>query len=450
MAVYNRYKKLRKAIKYSDGTIVYIEPYEEKKGELVSQTSYETLEDCSYDYMFRWHQIDVTEDENTYICEGYNKYYKEVYQKSTNGKDWSDVEPKQERKGSLIEMNSESCGYVQDNEAIEVWLDKNDASLTVHLFRHTTLYKSYSALGSPNNVIKIPINDLKIYDNDINTLVGISIDVIQNAGSEFRHKMAYIRFPNIIKRNIRFLEIGINLGNTYPSMDSYGIKILNLTQSNFPDLKSLFIERLSNGSEFFKTFKPNNIDLNIAFAEENFDYSTGYTYNIIDFNQYKFTCNYEPYNDGLSFSMFRGDVESIVNNSLKIGTLTYDFLYLFDNFYIHNQEVLELKNLELINPKIQMGLFNFSLTKTMKKLDISYLKLDCYKIFYFLWLNGDSIEEIILDNSYIRTIESPKFKSEGLDGLKTIYARNCDDETINNIKLIFSHFLANNAKLITE
>lgn len=110
--IYNRYQKLRKAIKYSDGSIVYIVPYEEKKGELVSQTDYETLEDCQYDYQFRWYKVPFVEDDaSTYICEGVSQYYKEVYQKSIDGIIWSDVEPKQERKGDLINQYSEECGF---------------------------------------------------------------------------------------------------------------------------------------------------------------------------------------------------------------------------------------------------------------------------------------------------------------------------------------------------
>lgn len=113
MAVYNRYKKLRKAIKYADGTIVYVEPAVYKKGDLISQESFETLEDCMYNYQYRWNKIEVIEsDKNTYICEGFSQYYKEVYQKSLDNVHWVDVEPKQERKGDLIKEYSESCDYV--------------------------------------------------------------------------------------------------------------------------------------------------------------------------------------------------------------------------------------------------------------------------------------------------------------------------------------------------
>ena len=112
MTVYNRYIKLRKAIRYPDGSIEYIVPFEEKKGELISQENFESLEDCLYDYIFRWYQIPLDNDDpNTFICEKYSQYYKEVYQKSTDGIHWSDFEPRQERKGDLISEYSEACGY---------------------------------------------------------------------------------------------------------------------------------------------------------------------------------------------------------------------------------------------------------------------------------------------------------------------------------------------------
>lgn len=57
--------------------------------------------------LYQWTQIDPSID---YICDGHNKYYKQIYQLSTtNGKSWVNVYPEQTRQGDLIEENSQDC-----------------------------------------------------------------------------------------------------------------------------------------------------------------------------------------------------------------------------------------------------------------------------------------------------------------------------------------------------
>ena len=148
MAIYNRYIKLRKAIRYPDGTIEYIVPFEEKKGELISQENFESLEDCLYNYQYRWYTIPLNnEDSNTFICEGYAQYYKEVYQKSTDNEHWVDVEPKQERKGDLVKEFSEACGYVPLTEwrVVEFDLSNPDSYICefFSLYKKEVEYISY-------------------------------------------------------------------------------------------------------------------------------------------------------------------------------------------------------------------------------------------------------------------------------------------------------------------
>ena len=146
--IYNRYKKYRKAIKYPDGTIEYIVPFEEKKGELISQENFESLEDCLYNYQYRWYTMPLNnEDSNTFICEGYAQYYKEVYQKSTDNEHWVDVEPKQERKGDLVKEYSEACGYVPLTEwrLVEFDLSNPDSYICefFSLYKKEVEYISY-------------------------------------------------------------------------------------------------------------------------------------------------------------------------------------------------------------------------------------------------------------------------------------------------------------------
>lgn len=182
MTVYNRYIKLRKAIRYPDGSIEYIVPFEEKKGELVSQENFESLEDCLYDYMFRWYQVPLDNDDpNTYICEGFAQYYKEVYQKSTDGITWSDFEPRQERKGDLISSLSKSCGYLppEDCNAYFVYkvvmvgfagIEGGYEIPVVHLFGNSTFNDDILFIDYFDNLFD-PQTNQKIDKNNQNIII---------------------------------------------------------------------------------------------------------------------------------------------------------------------------------------------------------------------------------------------------------------------------------------
>lgn len=100
----NKYQKLKK--QYStDGVNWYdVTPPEYKAGVMLEENS----PDCGgTPIIYRWF---VKEDE--YVCEGYNKYEKLVYQQSDdNGITWEDVVPEQTATGNLIEANSIDCDY---------------------------------------------------------------------------------------------------------------------------------------------------------------------------------------------------------------------------------------------------------------------------------------------------------------------------------------------------
>lgn len=102
---YNKYKKLK--LQYSNGTgDVWkdADPPIYKAGELIEENS----PDCGgVNTIYRWYALP-----DEFICDGYNKYYKEVYQVSTDeGITWINVSPEQSRTGQLIESNSNDCGY---------------------------------------------------------------------------------------------------------------------------------------------------------------------------------------------------------------------------------------------------------------------------------------------------------------------------------------------------
>lgn len=125
----DKYQKLKLQYTYGpgDGYWIDVEPPQYKMGELIEKNS----PDCGgVQKIYRWYALP-----DEYICNGYNKYYKEVYQVSTNdGFTWENVTPLQTRTGQLIEANSIDCGYgitwelVQDEyiceetEAEEKWV----------------------------------------------------------------------------------------------------------------------------------------------------------------------------------------------------------------------------------------------------------------------------------------------------------------------------------------
>ena len=102
---YNKYKKLKLQYSYGTGDAWKdVIPPRYKAGELIEENS----PDCGgVNKIYRWYALP-----NDYICDGYNKYYKEVYQVSTDeGLTWENVNPLQTRTGQLKEANSIDCGY---------------------------------------------------------------------------------------------------------------------------------------------------------------------------------------------------------------------------------------------------------------------------------------------------------------------------------------------------
>lgn len=102
---YDKYKKLK--LQYSNGTgdaWKDADPPRYKAGELIEENS----PDCGgVNKLYRWYALP-----DEFVCDGYNKYYKEVYQVSTDGgHTWINVSPEQTRTGQLIESNSVDCGY---------------------------------------------------------------------------------------------------------------------------------------------------------------------------------------------------------------------------------------------------------------------------------------------------------------------------------------------------
>lgn len=101
---YDKYQKLKLQYSYNGTYWSDVVPPRYKVGDLIEENS----PDCGgHNTIYRWYALP-----DEYVCEGYNKHYKEVYQQSKNeGFTWTNVSPEQTRTGQLIEANSIDCGY---------------------------------------------------------------------------------------------------------------------------------------------------------------------------------------------------------------------------------------------------------------------------------------------------------------------------------------------------
>ena len=93
----------------TDGGMTWtnVQPIEYRRGAVLETDSL----DCGYvpDPQYRWKAAPASD----YMCSGTSKYYKEYYEVSNDeGVTWEHVVPEQTRRGSLIEANSTDCGYI--------------------------------------------------------------------------------------------------------------------------------------------------------------------------------------------------------------------------------------------------------------------------------------------------------------------------------------------------
>ena len=104
-----------------------VTPLETRAGELLEENS----EDCGYQPTFEYRWVVIT---GQYECVGYDKYAVEKKQQSSDGgQNWTDVEPLQTRTGSLIERNSTDCGYLEPQYR---WVAISDAFVCVGYDKH--------------------------------------------------------------------------------------------------------------------------------------------------------------------------------------------------------------------------------------------------------------------------------------------------------------------------
>ena len=106
---YDKYS-MQKQQQSTDGGVTWTDTGNTRQGELIETDSV----DCGYKTLYQWVTV-----QNEYICNGYDKYVKEKQQKSTDGGvTWTDTGAT--RQGDVIELNSEDCGYVVNKRWVTV------------------------------------------------------------------------------------------------------------------------------------------------------------------------------------------------------------------------------------------------------------------------------------------------------------------------------------------
>lgn len=112
MAIYRRFRVQQK---YVNG-----KPTKEYRlGAEIDSTDYNSLEECNRgsdctQLEYRWVDMESADD---YICDGTNKYKKQMkQQKCVTEEAWTNVYPYEYQKGDLIEHDSEDCGYSPTGE----------------------------------------------------------------------------------------------------------------------------------------------------------------------------------------------------------------------------------------------------------------------------------------------------------------------------------------------
>ena len=108
---YDKYEETKEQVSY-DGGNTWEDTGTTGSGNLIEANS----ADCGYEPTVetRWVVVD-----GQYECVGYDKHAVEKKQQRIDGGSWTDVVPTETRTGSVIEYNSEDCGYVPPTPSYE-------------------------------------------------------------------------------------------------------------------------------------------------------------------------------------------------------------------------------------------------------------------------------------------------------------------------------------------
>ena len=102
---YDKHEQEKEQVSY-DGGSTWEDTENTRTGSLIEANS----EYCGYSPTVEYRWVVIS---GQYECVGYDKYSVEKKQQSIDGGEWTDVSPIETRTGSVIERNSEDCGYVE-------------------------------------------------------------------------------------------------------------------------------------------------------------------------------------------------------------------------------------------------------------------------------------------------------------------------------------------------
>lgn len=232
---HNKYQKLK--LQYStDGLYWYdVYPPQFKAGSLIEENS----PDCGGTAtLHRWYALTGKDD---YICQGYNKYYKEVYQESTDGgKTWVNVEPEQSRPGELIEANSIDCDY-----GIE-WKPVDDEYICEMIQEGDECFIAYRTVENPG----------------VYTIA-------------FRYRRNDIWYTTTISPSTDLANI--NLKNCEPineySYDRDGITYLDLSHANMVIEKNENIDHIRLTKKYLREINVSNVKFNLETTKYDLSYA---------------------------------------------------------------------------------------------------------------------------------------------------------------------------------
>lgn len=225
---YDKYQKLKLQYTYGpgDGYWADVKPPRYKAGELIEKNS----PDCGgVNKLYRWYALP-----DEFICDGYNKYYKEVYQISTDeGFTWENVKPLQTRTGQLIEANSIDCGYGITWELVEDEYICEETSLTE---TWTIIPNEYQCLGNKRYFIeKLQYcYEGKCIDSDpLETRIGDLYDVNESYCNNYLFRYTGMASDSVAVRRY-YSDLTTDKTELYSSKEYKDVNYLEKDAKNLP------------------------------------------------------------------------------------------------------------------------------------------------------------------------------------------------------------------------
>ena len=203
---------------------------ENDKGNIIYDNLITTNSSECNPILYQWTQIDPSID---YICDGHNKYYKEIYQFSTtNGKSWTNVYPEQTRQGDLIEENSQDCIPDFSGKVIDTY---NSGTLRLKINNEFTNISISNKRFSEH--IDATLRDCRaMFDNDNIEELEISLDTSHVSNSLFN---GMFQSSNLKKLTIYKMDTSNATGLGFLFYNCSSLTELDLSMLNVSNVSSM-------------------------------------------------------------------------------------------------------------------------------------------------------------------------------------------------------------------